>query len=44
MADLYEVMQGVDGVKNSVITLPASDVIIGDREVARPGTLTINVT
>jgi len=42
VSELIAVCQGVTGIKNSTISLPASDVIISTNEVARPGTITIS--
>ena len=41
IADLFQVIQGVEGVQNSVVNAPASDVVIAINEVARPGTITV---
>ena len=43
IADLYQVIQGVSGVLNSTISVPGSDVVIAETEVARAGTITVNV-
>jgi len=43
LADLYQVIQGVSGVLNSTISVPGTDVVIAETEVARAGTITVNV-
>jgi len=42
IAEIIDVVMGVEGMYNTTVTLPAVDVIINVDEVARAGTITVN--